>query len=564
MGKTTVASASIETEAQNDETRGSDSSQETSVSVVIWLSVLVIILVGIVIRVNLLDLLFLGYDEAMHFQAARATNVADVMQASRIYTHPPLIFLFYHYWMILGDSEWLLRLPSLLFCVPALVFGFLWLKELLGPRPALVGLTFLTFSLPMIQLSIVVRGYTLMLMFFFVALYYQERFFRHESLPALVVSGLWLGLAMLTHYATAWFLLAIGLLALMRLFSGSLSRRAIVSWVFLQFALIGLCVGLYLLHVRGFVNSQIQSELWDVWLNYSSADQTKLRPAALTLIHTADYIKYVAGVNPILMGCLLLVGAFVLLLKGYRESASKWIAIERSMTVLLPMIIAAFLFNYRIYPLGYTRHSIWLIPFTAAGFSAAAYPLLRCPGVFRSACGVFLLGFWFYLYPYQVVRSLETTQTPAMAREVASLLKSTVPADSLIITDDSTRNVLEYYLMGREQTQMKPLEGGFMEYQMGDYRVITVPKFHFYLYDFKNEWEKYQQVLGEDATEPVWLTYIGFGNPRNTPQRLFRNFPPRKVLEKTNYLDNYIIKVVFIAPDSENKKLPDADTLIDQ
>ncbi|HAW31861.1 MAG TPA: hypothetical protein DCY03_27780, partial [Planctomycetaceae bacterium] len=125
MGKTTVASASIETEAQNDETRGSDSSQETSVSVVIWLSVLVIILVGIVIRVNLLDLLFLGYDEAMHFQAARATNVADVMQASRIYTHPPLIFLFYHYWMILGDSEWLLRLPSLLFCVPALVFGFL-------------------------------------------------------------------------------------------------------------------------------------------------------------------------------------------------------------------------------------------------------------------------------------------------------------------------------------------------------------------------------------------------------------------------------------------------------
>ncbi|WP_339682603.1 ArnT family glycosyltransferase [Gimesia maris] len=564
MGKTTVASASIETEAQNDETRGSDSSQETSVSVVIWLCVLVIILVGIVIRVNLLDLLFLGYDEAMHFQAARATNIADVMQASRIYTHPPLIFLFYHYWLILGDSEWLLRLPSLLFCVPALVFGFLWLKELLGPRPALVGLTFLTFSLPMIQLSIVVRGYTLMLMFFFVALYYQERFFRHESLPALIVSGLCLGLAMLTHYATAWFLLAIGLLALMRLFSGSLSRRAIVSWVFLQFALIGLCVGLYLLHVKGFVNSQIQSELWDVWLNYSSADQTKLRPAALTLIHTADYIKYVAGVNPILMGCLLLVGALVLLLKGYRESGSKWIAIERSLTVLLPMIIAAFLFNYRIYPLGYTRHSIWLIPFTAAGFSAAAYPLLRCPGVFRSACGVFLLGFWFYLYPYQVVRSLETTQTPAMAREVASLLKSTVPADSLIITDDSTRNVLEYYLMGREQTQMKPLEGGFMEYQMGDYRVITIPKFHFYLYDFKNEWEKYQQVLGEDATEPVWLTYIGFGNPRNTPQRLFRNFPPRKVLEKANYLDNYIIKVEFIAPDSENKKLPDADTLIDQ
>lgn len=206
----------------------------------------------------------------------------------------------------------------------------------------------------MIHLSVVVRGYTLMLMFFFAALYYQERFFRNQTLPALVTSGICLGLAMLTHYATAWFLLVIGLLALMRIFSGSLSRRAIIGWVFLQFALIGLCVGLYLLHVKGFVNSQIQAELWDVWLNYSSADQAKLRPAAQALIHAADYIKYVAGVNPILMGGLLLVGAFVLLLKGYRESGSKWIALERCLTVLLPMIIAAFLFHYRIYPLGYT------------------------------------------------------------------------------------------------------------------------------------------------------------------------------------------------------------------
>lgn len=563
MDKVSTETSSLETEESKNETQSPDSSQETSVSVVVWLCVLVIIIVGIVIRVNMLDVLFLGYDEAMHFQAARAANVADVMQASRIYTHPPLIFLFYHYWLILGDSEWLLRLPSLLFYVPALVFGFLWLKELLGPRSALVGLVFLTFSLPMIHLSVVVRGYTLMLMFFFAALYFQERFFRNQTLPALIVSGICLGLAMLTHYATAWFLLVIGLLATMRILSGSLSRRTILSWVVLQFSLIGLCVGLYLLHVKGFVNSQLQAELWDVWLNYSSVDQAKWRPAAQALILAAEYLKYVASMNPFLMGCLLLVGAFVLLLKGYRETGSKWIAVERFMIVILPMIIAALLFHYRIYPLGYTRHSIWLIPFTAAGFSAAAYPFLRRPGIIRSACCVFLVSFWIYIYPVPMVRSLETTQTPAMAREVASLLKSTVPAGSLIITDDSTRNVLEYYLMGREQTQMKPLEQGFIEYQMGDYRVITVPKFHFYLYDFKNDWDHFQQVLGEDATKPLWLTYIGFKSPLNTPQRLFRNFPPRKMLEKANYLDNYMFKLEFIAPEADTKKA-DAVTPTDQ
>ncbi|MCA9007832.1 MAG: glycosyltransferase family 39 protein [Planctomycetaceae bacterium] len=563
MDKASVETSSLETEEPENEIQSPDTGQETSVSVVVWLCVFAIIVVGVVIRSNLLDLLFLGYDEAMHFQAARATNLADVMQASRIYTHPPLIFLFYHYWLILGDAEWFLRLPSLLFCVPALVFGFLWLKELLGPRPALVGLVFLTFSLPMIHLSIVVRGYTLMLMFFFSALYFQERFFRKQNLSTLIASGICLGLAMLTHYATAWFLLVIGLLATMRVLSGSLSRRSIFSWVVLQFSLIGLCVGLYLLHVKGFVNSQLQVELWDVWLNSSSTSQAKLRPAAQALIHAADYLKYVAGLNPILMGCLLLVGAFVLLLKGYRDSGSKWIAVERCLTVILPMVIAALLLHYRLYPLGFTRHSIWLIPFTAAGFSAAAYPLLRRPGIIRSACCVFLVACWVYIYPYQMVRNTETTQTPAMAREVVSLLKSTIPSGSLIITDGSTRNMLEYYLVGRGHTQMKSLEGGFTEYQMGDYRVVTVPKFHFYLYEFKDDWDHFQQVLGEDATKPLWLTYIGFKSPLNTPQRLFRKFPPRKVLEKANYLDNYLFKLEFIAPEADTKKT-DAVTLTDQ
>ncbi|WP_417392576.1 ArnT family glycosyltransferase [Gimesia sp.] len=553
MGTKSEEISSLKPADQLDVYQGDSSRQKTQESKVIWLWVFAIIFVGLVIRINLLDLLFLGYDEAMHFQAARAASVADVVQASRIYTHPPLIFLFYHYWLILGDSEWLLRLPSLLFCIPALVFGFMWLKQLLGPRPALVGLTFLTFSPPMIHLSVVMRGYTLMLMFFFAALYFQERFFREQSLPALVASGLCLTLAMLTHYATAWFLLVLGILGVFRVLSRTLSWRAVTSWVILQFSLLGMCLALYFLHVRGFVNSQIQTDLWDVWLNYSSTGETPLRPVAQALIHAADYIKYIAGIFPILMGCLLLLGSFVLLLKGYRETGTKWIALERCLIVLLPLIIAGILFSYRIYPLGYTRHSIWLIPFTAAGFSAAAYPLLHRPGMIRSTSAGLLLAFWVFLYPYQMVRSLETTQTPAMAQEVVSLIKNTIPAETLIITDDSTRNVLEYYLAGREESQITPLSEGFIEYQIGDYRVVTIPEFHFFLYDFKADWDSFQQALGEDATKPLWVCYIGFKNPRNAPQRLFQSFPPRRILEKANYQDNYLFQLELKPPELEIK-----------
>lgn len=547
-----------------DSTAGADTSsantlsnQDTGSSYAVWFAVTGIILLGLLFRAQLLDAFLLDFDESMHFQAARETTLPDAWRASRIHTHPPLAFLIYHFWMKLGHSELMLRLPSLLFSISALVLGFLWLKELLGPRPALVGLAFLTFSMPMIHLGALMRSYTMLLTFMFAALYLQERFLRNHSNRALAGSGCCLALAMLTHYSSAWLMLAMGLLMTMRVISGTMPRRAVMSWAILQIILLGVCAALYFGHVRQFVKSETQTAMWDFWLIDSAYDPVTTHPAYLALMRVVEYIKYVSGPLWTLMTGLVFFGAFLMLKKGLRDSGSRWIALERCMLVLLPMVVAMLLFHFRVYPVGHTRHSMWLIPFVVLGLSAATLPLLRRPGFGRTAFVTLAVSLWVISYAYPNVWNLKTTQTPALARETVALLKKYVPEGEIILTDDSTRNVLEYYLVGNSVIYGKPLENGYTEYLMAGYRVVTIPKFHFYMYDIRSDWQSFKHALGENATKPLWVTYFGFETPANDPSLIFRRFPPGRLIKKVSHKDNQILHAQFRPPGKNITAIPD-------
>src|SRR5690606_9123831 len=87
-----VASHSEESHQQIPESSNNRS------SLAVWLLIAGIILSGLVFRFLLLNAFYLDFDEAMHFQVAREASLSDAWVASRIHTHPPLVFLFYHYW----------------------------------------------------------------------------------------------------------------------------------------------------------------------------------------------------------------------------------------------------------------------------------------------------------------------------------------------------------------------------------------------------------------------------------------------------------------------------------
>lgn len=539
--------AAVASHSDEDHQLTSESSNNRS-SLAVWLLIAGIILSGLVFRFLLLNAFFLDFDESMHFQVAREASLSDAWVASRIHTHPPLVFLFYHYWIALGDSEMMLRLPALLFSIPALVLSFLWFREILGERPALMGLTFLTFSMPIIHLGALMRGYMVLLTFIFAALYFQERFYKTHSLRALAGSCSCLILAMLTHYSTAWLILALGILTLMRVCSGTMTRQMIVGWGVSQFVLLGVCIALYFGHVRNFVQSETQTEMWDFWLKDSAFDPTSTNPVYLAMLRVMEFIQYLSGPLWIFLTGFVLAGMLILFKKGTQEYRSKWIVLERGMLVLLPFLLAMFLFHFRIYPVGHTRHSIWLTPFVGLALAAGIWPLFKRPSAVKNFLTVVFILLWINSFAYPSVWKLKTTQTPQMARQMVSVLKQTIPAGETILTDDSTRNVLEYYLVGRSIIHGKSLGGGYTEYEMAGYRVITIPKFHFYIFNIETDWSNFKAIFGPDSTKPLWLVYLGFETSDSHPSNVFKRFPPGKIIKRASFLDNQILQVQFQEP----------------
>lgn len=526
-----------------------DAQADQRVSPAAWCLVAGVILVGLVFRAHLLDVFFLDNDESMHFQAARELTLKETWQASRTYTHPPLVFVFYHYWLNLGDSETMLRLPALIFSVPALLIGFLWLKTIAGVRPALVGLVFLTFSMPMVHLGAQMRSYTLLLTFMFAALYFHERFLQKQSIAALLGSAVCLTLAILTHYTTAWLMLVLGVLTLLRVCSGTLPRKLVATWALTQLWLLGVCVALYFGHVHAFVDSGTQTDLWDFWLNDSDYTVHNTEVWKIPLMRLLEFIKYTSGFIGFFIGLCILPAAIILWQETYRRTGSRSIAWERSLLILLPMLLAMLLFQLRIYPLGQTRHSMWLIPFLTLAISAATLLLFARRSLWWNMAITGLLIFWIVRYTVPITWQFETTQTPETANRFVSLIRETIPADQVILTDDSTRNVLEYYLVGRQVVHGKPLGGGYTEYQMGDYRVVTIPRFHFYMYQFRKDWENYLAALKGAAREPLWVVYLGYELPEAKPENLFPLFPAGQLMKQAAYLDNQIMKIRFTSPD---------------
>ena len=548
---TTPESGESQTYADRNATDIADA-RETSL--VVWGLVAGIILVGLLFRAQLLDAFYLDFDESMHFQAAREATLQDTWIASRIHTHPPLVFLFYHLWLNFGDSEIMLRLPALIFSISALVFAFLWLREVTGVRPAVVGLVFLTFSMPMVHLGAQMRGYTLLLTFMFAALFFHERFLQRHSLAALITSAVCLGLAMLTHYTTAWLMLALGVLTLLRVISGTLPRKLVIAWAMVQVVLLGECAALYFGHVRAFVNSDTQDAMWAFWLRDSQYTLQNTNPLMIPLLRLLEFIKFTSGAFGLLIAILIVPGVIRLGKVAYQRTGSSWISVERALLIVLPMIVAMLLFQFRIYPLGHTRHSMWLIPFVALGISAASLFLFTRRSLWRNSvlAGVMLL--WVMSYAAPMVWKYETTQTPEMMERFVSLIKQTVPEGEVILTDDSTRNVLEYYLVGREVIHGKPLGGGYIEYKMGNYRVVTIPRFHFFMYQFRKDWKNYLAALEESAREPLWVVYLGYERTEAKPEHLFPLFPAGQLTKQAHYLDNQIMRIQFLSPEIKAAK----------
>ena len=307
-----------------------------------WLALLVA--AGIYLRLLGANGYHLSPDESMHVGIASGKSLSEVIAFAHYETHPPLLYILTHYWMMISSDPAFLRGISLLFGVAVIFVHYRTGRFLGGPMAGFCCAALVAFSFGCIIQSYVVRHYMILLLFLSLSYYYYIRWRRDARGVDLLAYSICGALACLTHFsgifAIACFLLDDGL--------GFLRGRTKLNirWLGINAIIIAIALAMYvswapiLKAVKGY---------------YSFAGLMKLLYALSYPLAVTTYV-FPAGLSALAIVALLMATAFT--------SKSGDTPLRRCMGlawIALGLGIALILLS--IFPFAGTRHSLWTLPF---------------------------------------------------------------------------------------------------------------------------------------------------------------------------------------------------------
>lgn len=101
--------------------------------------------VGASLRLYGLNFQSLWHDEALQFYVATQNSFSELLHQTRSF-HPPLSFLINHVFLLLGESDFFLRLPSALFGIASLPLLYILGRDLTSSREAVIAVFVLAIS----------------------------------------------------------------------------------------------------------------------------------------------------------------------------------------------------------------------------------------------------------------------------------------------------------------------------------------------------------------------------------------------------------------------------------
>ena len=414
---------------------------------------------------------YLNPDEALHYLLVNHNSFADTYQASLTNAHPPLYFALLHYWHFVGNSEAMLRLPSVLASTAVGWMAFRWIGMVLGRTAGLVMLLLLAFSPVLTALAAEVRDYSLLLLWMASALYFLEKAFRDQKISSITCYSFFLYLAILTHYSALWFVLAVGIYVLLRI--SSLKGRTRTGWMVFQLGAAAIYVWLYLVHVSGLRGSPMEAEAMTGWLRalYFRAGES---PVAFLQRTTLDAFQYLFGSRPWGTVALVVFVAGVLWLLGAGLFRKRRDLAAFGLLLLLPFALGMIGSLLDLYPYGGTRHCIYLLLFATAGVSFLIATMVRQRLLPILLVAALLIPYW-YLHrlpdPQQMGRK---EQAKGLMTNAIADLKTWVQPGEPVFTDYQASILLAYYL-GRDHPPPASRGcGGVTEVQYGAYHFVVV------------------------------------------------------------------------------------------
>jgi hypothetical protein len=502
---------------------------------------LVAIALGFLLRLKAGLGTYLNPDEATNYLIAHQANLAAVYHASLTNPHPPLYYFLLYFWRMLGDSEFMLRLPSMLAGTAFLWLAYRWIGETFGKSAGFTALLVLAFSPLLISMSAEVRSYSFLLLLLVAALWALQRVSDQPSVRRVVLFSLLLCLAILTHYSMLVVTLALGVYVLFRISRRELPEPAIKAWTWCQVVLAGLWFLLYVTHLAHLKGSGMERSATDIWLRASYFHRGEDNLLFFPVRATGMLFRYLFDSR--LLGipeALLALAGVVLLITRPPFPAKR----SGGWLLLLPFVIAGGLALAGVLPYGGSRQDIFLMPFAVAGIAVVLVRLARQKLLPILVGAIVLLPAWNLIAPKPEYRIRD--QRKQVIESAMSYDRQSIPSGSTVFCDFQTSQLLGYYLDRKAITGFPPsvTELGFgrefLEHRYSSYRVVTeVASWSFTPEGFANELSRFRREYPDTGRTPVWVIDAGWGPTLCTEHD--RSFPDFSCLDVKTFGDNIAV-----------------------
>jgi len=214
------------------------------------LIILVILLLGLVIRINNLGKNSLWIDEGCSVSGS-CLELPQVIKASSLEHSPPLYYLILHYWMILfGNSEFSVRFVSVIFGFLSIFMMYKIGLLLFNRNTGLISSLILALSTFHIQCSQEARTYSLTVLLTICSFYYFVKLLKKMTYKVSSVYVFFTTLLIYTHYYGFFIMIAQNIyFSTLCLFSKRFKNDNFLRWSLLQ----GTLVILYLPWIGAFL-----------------------------------------------------------------------------------------------------------------------------------------------------------------------------------------------------------------------------------------------------------------------------------------------------------------------
>jgi 4-amino-4-deoxy-L-arabinose transferase-like glycosyltransferase len=472
-----------------------------------------ILLAGFIARLVQARSYFLNPDEGLHYLLSCYNSFALTYKATLTTAHPPLLIFLLHYWRGLGQSELMLRMPSLLAGTACCWFMYLWLKRVTDRSTALWGLILFAFAPALIELSAEIRQYALLMGFMAACLYFSERAVQENSLPSIGLAALALYGALLTHYSSLLFALVMGVYMLVRLHPWSRRADLFAAWAVGQILAIGLIAFFLVTHVSHLKRIGMNQMIADTWLRKSIYHPGENNLLLFPLSQTLRVFTYVFSHG--LVGTLALlsfVAGMVSLFRRKSQSPQNGPSVrELALLIGLPFVVNCAVAIAGIYPYGGTRHNSYLALFALTGTAVGLASWRPRHAWWRTLTVILCLAACnFFPSPPPLIRARNHKRV--LMNEAVAFLRQSAPPGSIVFTDYQSGLLLGYYACGHGVVQVFLPVDPFSKMKCGPYTVISAPpqKWKYYSDEFPGQLASAAQMYGVAPGTRIWLFDAGW------------------------------------------------------